>query len=151
MHYHFGPVRRNGVFDCILFALSHAGSCPLGRSSSTYSHNTSDKHSNLSKCWRAGCKVTDPVEDRTLIMATNVGATNKPHRMKCWTSVPKLSLHEKDAPAEFLAICVEVGTPFSANSVFSLLDGKSMRLHCFYSRLYQCSALNRQQFYTFFN
>lgn len=34
--------------------------------------------------------------------------------------------------------------------VFSRLDGKSMRLDCFYSRLYQCSALNRQQFYTFF-
>lgn len=62
------------------------------------------------------CNVADPAEDRTLITAPDVGATNKPHRMKCCTSSPTLSPHQTDTPTKFEVICVELWALFSADS-----------------------------------
>lgn len=98
----------------------------------------------------AGCKVADPAEDRTLITAPNVGATNKPHRVTRWTATPKPSLHPEGHTSGVLSSFT--GTWFfffffSRHCYFSSpLNGKSMRLDCFYSCLRECSAVNLQQF-----
>lgn len=116
-----------GVFDCILFRSSHMGSCPLEGSGSTYSHNTSDKHSNLSKCWRASCKVADPAEDRTLITASNVGATNKPHRMNAGAAHQSWAFIRRTQQQSSISFVLKLGSFFQQTL---LLFSLSMANQC---------------------